>query len=203
MKRLVLPASVSTRAAAIDADQLCSRLGITATPSVPYTMVYPGNRRINYHYPFVILHMPRSALEPITEAICSVVTPCINALLSVTGSVLSGRDGGGAGQGANSKEGSVMGTVLYQAAKWSLPIFSEPHPLEDDGLDILLSRHYFGTREIGMDVTVAPYPGVPVPVWRIFVEAMMKQAGNTDSDHPLAAEPMVQEPDTLYTFLRR
>ena len=203
MKRLVLSASVSTRAAAIDADILCSRLRITTTPSVPYTMVYPGKRQISYDYPFVVLHMPVSALEPVAEAICSVTSPCINALLSVTGSVLSGRDGGGAGRGANSRAGSVMGTVLYQAAKWSLPIFSEPYDMEDGGLDILLSRHYFGTREIGMDVTVAPYPGVPTPVWRIFVDAMMKQAIEAGTDHPLAAEPMVQEPDTLYSFLTR
>ncbi|MCH8543786.1 MAG: hypothetical protein LAT61_09475 [Alcanivorax sp.] len=204
MKWLVLPSVVSTRAESIDPDLLCSRLSITTTPSMPYDMAYPGNHRASYHYPFVILHMPRNALAPVVEAIGSAEPPCVNALLSVTGSVLSGRSVGGAGPGAGTRMGSVIGTVLYQAAKWSLPIFSEAHPLKDNGLDILFSRHYFGTRQIGMDVTIPPYPGVPTPVWRIFIDALMQQACGADTAHPLTPDPTVRRtPDDLYAFLRR
>ena len=204
MKRLVLPSGVFTRAESIDPDLLCSRLRITTTPSVPYDMAYPGNHRASYHFPFVILHMSSSALAPIIDAIDSSEPPCINALLSVTGSVLSGRSGGGAGPGAGSQMGSVIGTVLYQAAKWSLPIFADPHTIENDSVDILFSRYYFGTSEIGMDVTVPVYPGVPTPVWRIFVDALQQQASENDVPCPLVPGAIErQEPDTLYAFLRR
>ncbi|MBA3981432.1 MAG: hypothetical protein C0462_12610 [Alcanivorax sp.] len=192
MRRLIIPASAQERAATVDADALFSALAITVTPSMPYTVPGPGRDTLRYHHPFAILNIPQSVITRCR----SIMAPhdlCTNALLLIVGSVLCGEDGCGFGPGARLRDGQTLGTVLAQCARWNLPQFRDPLPAERGALDLLFSMRYLGTRQGGVDVTVNPYPGVPMAVWRIFLSTLSSQARCEAPMRPLVSGEFITQ----------
>ncbi|WP_111656018.1 hypothetical protein [Isoalcanivorax indicus] len=190
MRRLLIPAAARHRATQVDADTLFSALSVTVTPSVPYSVPGPDHRDLHYHHPFAILSVPQSVVAHCHD-IMAPQALCTNALLLLIGSILCGEEGCGLGEGARSQDGQAIGTVLAQSARWNLPQFRAPLNPDSGALDLLFSMHYLGTRQGGMDVTIKPYPGVPMPVWRIFLSTLSRQACSVASLHPLASNAFV------------
>lgn len=195
MRPVFLPIGVRHHASRLDADALFSRLEVTVTPPVPYTLPHAGLAHADAAHTdlpaarhtdaFTILHIPADIIALLAGLMPREQPLNTNTLLTLLCGIFCGdEEYSGFGAGARRSEAGILGIVLDQCARWDLPIF-RAHLDPTRPLALLFAEHYLGTRTEGVNMTLRPYPGAPLESWALLVNTVAAQATREEHGYPL------------------